>query len=182
MSQFFILVMSFFSTGILQGDSPEPIIGKDEFQQATQQAMTTYFVIRHAEKDESDPAEKDPELTHDGLERTNRWERIFREVSFDLVYSTEYKRTLQTAAPIARAHDVPVLTYDASKVHDENFRETTRGKTILVVGHSNTNPKFVNSILGEDKYQDIDESESGSLFMVTVSALGETSSQVLYIN
>lgn len=179
MSQFFILVMSFFSTGIFQGDSPA---GKDEFHQETELVMTTYFFIRHAEKDESDPAEKDPALTDDGLERTVRWERIFREVSFDLVYSTDYKRTLQTATPIARAHDAPVLTYDASRVNDENFRETTRGKTVLVVGHSNTNPKFVNSILGEDKYKDIDESESGSLFMVTGSASGETSSQVLYIN
>lgn len=181
MSQFFILVMSLFSTGVFQVDSPAPV-DKDGLQQVIEQDMTTYFFIRHAEKDESDPAEKDPELTDEGLERTSSWERVFRDVSFDLVYSTDYKRTLQTATPIARAHDTPVLIYDASRVNDEDFRERTRGKTVLVVGHSNTNPKFVNSILGENTYQDIDESESGSLFMVTVSPNGEKSCQVLYIN
>lgn len=181
MIRFCILVMFFFSTGIFQGVSPEPGDLK-EFQRATEQDMTTYFFIRHAEKEESDPAVKDPVLTKAGLERTSRWEKILKEVTLDLVYSTDYRRTLQTATPIARAHDTTVLIYDASRVNDESFREQTRGKTVLVVGHSNTNPKFVNSILGEDKYQDIDETESGSLFIVTVSPSGERSCQVLYIN
>ena len=72
--------------------------------------------------------------------------------------------------------------YDASKLNDEDFQKKTKGKTVLVVGHSNTNPQFVNYILEEEKYEDIPDEESGSLFIVSVSPDGKKHSQVLYIN
>ena len=60
-------------------------------------------------------------------------------------------------------------------MYDEEFQKVTKGKTVLVVGHSNTTPYFANKILGEDKYQDIDDSVNSMLFIVTIDGNNKTS-------
>ena len=147
-----------------------------------QDEMTTYYFIRHAEKDQSNPQDHDPVLTEEGQQRTAQWKEVFKEVPLDMVYSSKYKRAHQTAKPIADDHDLPVSLYNTEKLNDEDFQQETKGKTVLVVGHSNLNPEFVNYIIEEEKYENIPEDEYGSLFIVTVSPSGEKQSQVLHIN
>ena len=144
--------------------------------------MTIYYFIRHAEKDQTNPKNKDPELTQEGRARTKKWREIFREVPLDMVYSSKYKRAHQTAKPVADDHDLPISLYNTEELNDKNFQQETKGKIVLVVGHSNLNPEFVNHIIEEEKYSDIPETESGSLFIVTVAPSGEKTSHVLYIN
>lgn len=143
---------------------------------------TVYYFIRHAEKDTSDPKEKDPDLIEAGIRRAEKWAEVFKDISFDHIYSSNYKRTRATAQAIANSQKKEVEIYDPSKLNDENFQKKTKGKTVLVVGHSNTNPKFVNLILEEEKYEDIPDEESGSLFIVSVFPDGRKDSRVLYIN
>lgn len=50
---------------------------------------------------------------------------------------------------------------DLKKLLAEN-----KGKTILVVGHSNTIPKHINQLLDKEKYHEIDESEFGNLYVI----------------
>ena len=174
MKSFFTLVVAAFMLQFGNAQAPETSNPED--------GMTSYFFIRHAEKDTSDPQNRDPKLSPEGEARAQRWAEIFRETSFDLIYSTDYNRTRKTANTIAGTKGLEVEFYDPKQMNDEEFQKKTKGKTLLVVGHSNTNPHFVNSILKEAKYQDIDEAESGSLFIVTVSPAGEKTCQVLYIN
>jgi len=42
------------------------------------------------------------------------------------------------------------------------------GKTVLVVGHSNTTPQFVNKIIGKEEYIDIDDLNNSNLYIVTI--------------
>lgn len=169
MTTFFIIFFSLFFNG-------------NPSHQVEQDQMTTYYFIRHAEKDLSDPSNKDPQLTERGLQRAKDWSVIFKEVSFDLILSTDFNRTRKTAEIIAQSQKQSVEIYNHLDLNNEQFQSQTWGKTSLIVGHSNTNPKFVNLILGENKYKDIDENESGSLFIVQVSPDGTASCQVLYIN
>lgn len=103
-------------------------------------------------------------------------------MNFDLIYSSDYKRTKSTAQKVADDQGKEVLLYDSSKLNDKGFQQKTKGKTVLVVGHSNSNPEFVNYIIEEERYKDIDEKEHGSLFIVTVHPDGAKTSEVLYIN
>ncbi len=144
--------------------------------------VTTIYLIRHAEKDRSQTGNQDPDLTQEGQARAQKWAEVLKDVKFDAVYTTNYKRTRQTAEPLARQNGLEVKIYDANKLYDEEFKKATSGKTIMVVGHSNTTPQFTNAILGETKYRDIDDSENGALFIVQVQPDGSASSQVLYIN
>lgn len=134
----------------------------------TNTESTVYYLIRHAEKNRSVNHE-DPELTNKGLERANNWATIFKDVKFDYIYSTTYKRTMQTSTPTANSKKIEILNYDANQLNDKDFQEKTKGKTVLVVGHSNTTPAFVNAIIGENKYQDINDKDNGKLFIVTLN-------------
>ncbi|GAA4319619.1 hypothetical protein GCM10023115_46190 [Pontixanthobacter gangjinensis] len=147
-----------------------------------QNPVSTYYLIRHAEKDRSDSSNRNSDLTRKGLERAKKWAEVFKDIDFDAVYSTDYKRTMQTAQPTADLNKLEIIKYDPKNLFDEAFEKSTAGKTVLVVGHSNTTPQFANAILAEKKYEDIDDKENGALFIVQVFADGSTQSQVLYIN
>ncbi|MGM0932494.1 MAG: SixA phosphatase family protein [Bacteroidota bacterium] len=144
--------------------------------------VTTYYFIRHAEKDTLNPDNKDPELTEAGVERARKWVEVFRDVDFDLIFSSNYKRTLNTAKPIAASQDKEIDFFNTEKLNDQNFQKKTKGKTVLVVGHSNLNPEFVNYIIQEEKYEDLDEMEYGSLFIAVIHPDGTRTSEVLYFN
>ena len=67
-------------------------------------------------------------------------------------------------------------------MYNLEFQQKTKGKTVLIVGHSNTTPAFVNAILKNKKYGDLPDDENGGLFIVTVTPNNKVSSQVLYFN
>ena len=150
-------------------------------QEQTKSSTTTYYLIRHAEKDRSDKTNKDPNLKEEGNKRAENWSKVFENVDFDAVYSTEYNRTTQTAQPTAKMQELEIQSYDPRNLYSEEFAKATFGKTVLVVGHSNTTPAFVNAILGEKKYENMDDHDNGSLYIVTISE-GNKIDQVLKIN
>tara|TARA_R110002072_G_scaffold117281_10_gene248252 strand:- start:1081 stop:1608 length:528 start_codon:yes stop_codon:yes gene_type:complete len=128
---------------------------------------TTYYLIRHAEKDRTNPDEKDPALNDDGLKRAENWAVIFSEIELDAIYSSDFKRTQQTAKPTANSRNFPVNSYDPHKIYETNFFEKTEGLQVLVVGHSNTIPKLANFLLKEERYENIPDSIDGRLYIVT---------------
>ncbi|MEN8769143.1 MAG: phosphoglycerate mutase family protein [Candidatus Arcticimaribacter sp.] len=139
------------------------------------QDLTTYYLIRHAEKERVDPSNHDPLLTVIGQERAENWQKIFKEVSFDMIYSTPYHRTRETAFPTATAKQLTVEIYDAKDLYNTSFKEKTKGKTVLVVGHSNTTPALANKILGKEKYPQIDDRTNGNLYILQVTPQGVSS-------
>jgi 2,3-bisphosphoglycerate-dependent phosphoglycerate mutase len=129
---------------------------------------STYYLIRHAEKDRSDTKNPDPELNETGIVRAKQWANYFDTIHLDAIYSTKYKRTQRTAAPTAKNKELEVQIYDASKLFSESFKANTQGKSVLVVGHSNTTPHFANAILGEKRFENMNDDDNSSLFVVTV--------------
>ena len=142
---------------------------------------TTYYLIRHAEKDKSDPSNKNPKLIEKGLKRAKNWSNYFKKVDFDAVYSTNYKRTMETALPTATRQDLEITPYNPKTLDIKTFLEETKNQTVLIVGHSNTTPAFVNKIIGEEKYQAIDETINSKLFMVTINK-EKTTSKVIEVD
>ena len=142
---------------------------------------TTYYFIRHAEKDRTDKSNRNPELNKLGKKRAKKWCKYFRKINLDAIYSTNYNRTQQTAAPTAKKKKLDVLDYDPRTLYSEEFKNATQGKVVLIVGHSNTTPAFVNMVLGNKKYENIDDNDNSKLFIVTIS--GDTiTDEVLTIN
>ncbi|MEZ7917352.1 MAG: phosphoglycerate mutase family protein [Patiriisocius sp.] len=135
---------------------------------AEKENTSVYYFIRHAEKDRSDSTNKNPSLTIQGLERANKWALFFKDKNIAAVYSTNYKRTQQTAQPIAKEQNLEIISYTTKELISEKFIANNKGKNIVIVGHSNTTPELVNSLLGEKKYEDIADSENNNVFIVTL--------------
>jgi broad specificity phosphatase PhoE len=130
--------------------------------------ISTFYFIRHAEKDRTDPENADPELNQDGLDRAIRWAEVFDAIPLDVIYSTNYERTSMTAAPTSVKKDIDITYYDPSTFDVEEFKLVNDGKNVLVVGHSNTTPMLVNKVIGVEKYDQMDDSDNASLFIVRI--------------
>jgi len=150
-------------------------------QEHTSSDVTTYYFIRHAEKDRTKPTEDNPHLTAKGHERAQNWDTVLQHIAFDAVYATDYYRTKETGQPIADRNKLDIITYTTEHYFDENFKAATKGKTVLVVGHSNTSPEFVNAILGTKKYDHMDDDNNGNLYIVTLNN-GNAIDRLLRIN
>ena len=140
-----------------------------------QKIATTYYFIRHAEKVDNS---QNPDLSTSGLERAALWNKIFSEVSFDKIYSTEYRRTIQTASPTATAQNIQIKLYNPKNIAIESFKKETLGKKVLIVGHSNTTPKFVNQMINQNIFTDIEDGTFGNLYIVIIIE-GEITFQLL---
>ena len=84
------------------------------------------------------------------------------------VYSTDYNRTKLTAKPTADSKNLPLLLYHPNDMYSESFQHETKGRSILVVGHSNTINVFANKVLGIEKYNQISDDNNSNLYIVTV--------------
>ncbi|GAA4278501.1 SixA phosphatase family protein [Aquimarina mytili] len=155
------LLVLFFALFSLVGFAQEPEI---------KQTTTTYFFIRHAEKEiKNTPKNRNPLLSETGKIRAQKWAELFSDTAVDMIYTTDYIRTRQTAKPIAENQGLQVSLYDPRNIYDLDFQQQTKGKTVIIVGHSNTTPLFVNTILKKEKYSQINEKDYGKLFIVKIT-------------
>jgi broad specificity phosphatase PhoE len=145
------------------------------------QEVTTYYFIRHAEKLRVDKTDRNPNLNLKGFKRAEAWKEVFSNISFDAIYSTDYTRTKLTAKPTADSKNLPILIYNPRDMYSKAFQNQTKGKTILVVGHSNTTNVFANKVIGFDKYQEIKDDNNSNLYIVTLTDK-KASSVLLKIN
>lgn len=157
----------------------EQVIWEGPYETPTQdlKSTTTFYLIRHAEKHRANPSDKNPELTHAGHKRAKNWANVFKDIPLNAIYSTNYKRTLQTATPTAENKNIDIEIYNPNNMDINKFLANTRGKHVLIVGHSNTTPFFANALLGEMKYKDMDDTNNSGLYIVTVE--GSSKSSVL---
>lgn len=129
------------------------------------QETTTIYLIRHAEKADASP---DTELSEAGKARVQKWKTYFNNKDIAAIYSTPYKRTTATVQPLATANKLTITPYSPSELDLKTIADKHTGKSVLMVGHSNTIPKYINKLLRENKYPDIDESEFGYVYIVTI--------------
>lgn len=136
------------------------------FQQTSaQDETTTLYFIRHAEKADSSA---NPELSGDGIKRAVRWTKLFEKTHIDIFYTTLTRRTQMTCSTIATSKQKDMIFYDHAKFSIQEMITKHSGKKILVVGHSNTIPQQINTFLGKDIYQHMDENEYGNLYTITI--------------
>lgn len=142
---------------------------------SAQNNKTTIFLIRHAEKADNS---SNPELSQAGIERSINWATYFEKTPIDVFYTTMYRRTQQTCSTIATTKQKDILFYKPEAMDLKKIIAENTGKTILIVGHSNTIPNYINKLLGTPKYEDIPESEFGNLYRITIS--GESITDELF--
>ena len=59
-----------------------------------------------------------------------------------------------------------IILYNPSTIDYKKFIIDNLWKTVLVVGHSNTIPTFANEVLGENIYEQIEDSNNSNLYVI----------------
>jgi broad specificity phosphatase PhoE len=151
---------------------------------AASAADQVVFLVRHAERAPSTtPASAaaaqghgmmsdDPPLSAAGEQRAARLAAMLATAEIRSIFTTEYKRIRQTAAPLAGKLKVtPVMS--AAKDPEPLIAQVRQLKTnVLIVGHSNTIPDLLKK-LGVKTEVKIADDDFDDLFVLVRPAAGE---------
>ncbi len=165
MRSFLMFLMVVLSGGLLSA-----CVTGTKAEKADDAPVTIVYLVRHAEKE----AGKDPALTPEGKARAERLAALLKSENVVKVYSTDTRRTRETADPVAKAFGLEIELYEP--MHHYRMVDRIKGQpgVIVVVGHSNTIPAMAAVVAGKDEtYPDFDESDYESLYWADISADGD---------
>ncbi len=97
-------------------------------------ALQVLFLVRHAEKADNS---RDTALSAKGEARAHALAEKLRDAGITAIFTTEYKRTQQTAAPLAEALHVRTIVHKADDTAGL-VKLLQQQERALVVGHANT--------------------------------------------
>jgi len=133
------------------------------------------LLVRPAERD---AGSADPPLSAAGLARAGAFVDVAVDAGIGRIYTTELRRTRETAAPIAARLGVePAIVpvgRGAAPAHAWAVVPLVRehaGEVVLVVGHSNT-VRLIVEPLGGDPGPEIPDDEYDRLYVLTVPSTG----------
>lgn len=137
---------------------------------ALAQKPITIVLVRHAEKDYTNPKDPNPSLNPVGKERAKLLEKAVRKYKVQAAYTTDFTRTRDTIAPIVAKRKIPVTVYNPKDL--ESLAKELKGlktqRRVIVAGHSNTTPRVVNLLIGEQRFPDQPDSEYHKIFVVKI--------------
>jgi broad specificity phosphatase PhoE len=110
------------------------------------------YLLRHAEKEIS--ANRDPDLSAPGRERSEKLAHWFAETGVDAIYASEFRRTRATAEPLVKAKATRLRLARIGKQaipewatqFAKKLRRRHAGETVVVIGHSNTIPELARAL------------------------------------
>jgi broad specificity phosphatase PhoE len=128
------------------------------------------FLVRHAERADAGAAPammaSDPDLSPTGTARAESLAAMLKDANVRTIVTTEYKRTKQTAAPLARTLGIEPAVIASQDTAGLAARLKAATGNVLVVGHSNTLPEII-KLLGIDEPVTIAEAAFDDLFIVS---------------
>lgn len=143
---------------------------------------TTIYLVRHAEKDLSDANNRDPGLTSAGLRRSMDLDTLLADKHVTEILSTNTRRTLLTASALAYRIRRQAVIYDPSDNVQltERIRSSYPGRTILIVGHSNTLLPLIQALGGKTSITAIRDDEYSYLFRITLNGVNVKTEELTY--
>lgn len=153
--------------------SPTEAAPHDSETGAATQPITLYLV-RHAEKQDGD----DPDLTEAGVARADALADRLEDAGIEAVWSTDYRRTMQTARPLADRLGLDVQIYDPSDLSGFAGQLQADGDTAVIVGHSNTTPQLAGLLGGDPGPEIVEASEYDRLYVINGLGSGTTQSEI----
>jgi phosphohistidine phosphatase SixA len=133
-------------------------------------ATTVVIVVRHAEVE--NPTDADPALSVDGRERAARLAKMLSQArpvrGIDAIFSSEFRRTQQTATPLSETLALPINVIPAAtwSALPRKIKREHRGEYVLVAGSSNTIPALIEAL--SDEPVSLRDDEYDALFIVFV--------------
>ncbi len=133
-------------------------------------AQRLVLLVRHAERADGGVPPKsmtgpaDPDLSAEGRARADRLSVMLADAGITKVIVTEFRRTVQTAEPLAKRIGVaPERVTAADAAGLAKRLATYRDEVVLIIGHSNTVPAAIAALGGPTLT--IPETDYGNLFV-----------------
>ena len=129
---------------------------------------TTVWIVRHAEKDTAYVNRQDPDLTATGQQRALDLATYLQKENIIKVFSTDIKRTKQTAKHVK----APLEIYNPKNLTGllEVFNQQVKGKSVLIVGHSNTVLETIEALGGKRPVTLLTDDDYDYIFKVEIEA------------
>jgi len=145
---------------------------------AAAQGATTVILVRHAEKDATNPLARNPPLSREGQRRARDLAAALQGRRVNAILVTQFRRTRETAQPLAARRGItPEETHmgsDSDSAAAEVaalIRARHRGQTVVVVGHSTTVPKII-ALLGGPMLRPLCENAHSHLYTLVIPRAG----------
>jgi broad specificity phosphatase PhoE len=129
----------------------------------TATAGPAIFFVRHAEK--ATAGGDDMDLSESGRVRAESLASLLKDAEISAIYTTEFKRTRQTAAPLAKALQLEPAVISSKDQPGLIAKLRASSGNVLVVGHSNTIPDLLKT-LGITTPISIADNDYSNLFVV----------------
>lgn len=128
------------------------------------------FIVRHAEKG---PEEPDPALSTAGQTRAELLAQMLEHASISALFVTEFRRTRQTAGPLAGRLGRELTQLDARDLAGlvARIRSLPPGTRALVVSHSNLVPAIVERLTGT-KVAPLTDGDYDRMYLALVGPAG----------
>ena len=123
----------------------------------------TYYVVRHAEKQDGD----NPVLTQKGVKRAAHIVSMLKNEPIKAVYSTETYRTVMTATPTAADRGLAVQLFSTDDLAGFADKLKAMDGTFLIVAHSSSTPDLA-SLLSGTTQPKLAETDYEQLFKVVI--------------
>jgi phosphohistidine phosphatase SixA len=129
---------------------------------------TKIYLVRHAEKQSGN----DPVLTENGNKRSGALLLALKNKGVQHIYVTQFKRTQMTGDSLRIQLGIDTVQYKADTTGEDVLNKilahNDAGKTILIIGHSNTIPKIIRQ-LGATDFEpvNIPDAEFDNLYLMT---------------
>lgn len=137
--------------------------------------ITTIYIVRHAEKDVSDPKNQDPDLSEVGKLRAKDLSERLRSQKIDAVFATKFKRNKQTGEGIAERNGLNIREYDAHKYNElsELVKTEFKNKNVLIIGHSNTVLELIEAFGAVRPIAALSDSDYDFFFELKIDQMGK---------
>lgn len=129
---------------------------------------TKIYLVRHAEKQSGN----DPVLTENGNKRAGALLQALKNKGITHIYVTQFKRTQMTGDSLHIQLGIDTVQYKADTTGEDVLNKilshNDAGKTILIIGHSNTIPKIIRQLGAADfEPVNIPDAEFDNLYLMT---------------
>ena len=141
------------------------------------QATTIVYIVRYAEP--AMTGDPNPGLSANGHKRALELARVLGSVKVfsgvDAIFANEYRRSQETAEPIAKQLKLPVQILEAENVRGlrDMIRAEYRGKMVLVITNVVPMQRLIARLDGSKNIPPIADSEHDNLYVVSIPWYGK---------
>ena len=141
------------------------------FTSCDDQEVTTFYLVRHAEKEMNDSTEKqnnDPKLTIEGKQRAQKLADLLQEEKISAIYATVYQRNMKTVAPLARSKDLSINNYEWYEWQPmiDSIKQEYTSKSVLICGHGDNLLPMIDYLNGKRPQEKLAKREYDKIFKI----------------